>query len=105
MGNKEIAMFRINRREKGKEKLEFLGFNPIYKWEEWELLSIGKTVEDCNGQILMNENELKTALEKGIGRMDVESDEFNNDNDYRFDTVYSKYVNNLTEEEKRHLQF
>ena len=107
-------MFRI-RRNKREETLEFLGFKPIYESEEWELLHINKKkglfgceaprsewrLEDGFGRVVIDEMDLAIALETGIGSIEVDTDEFNSDKDYEFDTIYTKLTDELEANELR----
>ena len=111
--DRSISMFRI-RRNKGEETLEFVGFKPIYESEEWELLHVNKhqwifwdapdtewELEDGFGRTVLGRMEYKLALETGLASIEVDKDEFDYDDDYELDTIYTKLTEELEAEELR----
>ena len=98
--DRTISMFRI-RRNGGNETLEFVGFKPIFESEEWELFHINKHLEDGFGRIVMKQRDLAFALNTGLGSIEIDTDEFNSDEDYKFDTIYTKLTDELEANELR----
>ena len=82
--------------------LTFKGLNRIDQCHDWSQntfirerdFATGKFcnpyLADCSGNQLMNSDELKTALETGIGRLEF---------DGNYDTTYTTYTDELTEDE------
>ena len=108
-----IAMFRINRKQKETEKLEFLGFKPIYECREWAFFHLKDNdfiwFEEENQQSslydeldreVLNAFDYQMAMLTGIGTIEVESKNFNDEEDCQFDTVYTKLIEDLNKQEK-----
>ena len=100
---KMIAMFQIKGGGGNKRSLQFEGFKKIYDCYDWNNFFIHQTDEndvpipedeqvltDETGRELMNAEELKVALETGIGRIEIDGD---------YDTVYTTYAEDLDENE------
>jgi len=108
-----IALFRINRQQKETEKLEFLGFKPIYECEEWAFFHCKKNdyiwfeeedeqscLYDDSDREILNATDYQTAMLTGIGSIEIENDEFDSDDAYSFNTVYAKLIEDLNHQEK-----
>jgi len=100
--NNEIAMFHIGRggRFHNSGYLTFTGFRRIDECNDWGESFINNRDEKqrfCkpymvagNGHLLLDADELKIAMETGIGRLNF---------DYDYDTTYTTYTNNLNDVE------
>jgi hypothetical protein len=100
---KTVAMFHICGGGGNKRGLEFIGFKKIYECADWDAAFVNEENEDGNptpeeereltnesGRVLLDSDELKKALDTGIGRLEIDGD---------YDTVYTVYAEELSEEE------
>ncbi|MDR1553358.1 MAG: hypothetical protein LBS69_07850 [Prevotellaceae bacterium] len=101
---KMIAMFWIHGGGGNRRRVDFCGFKAIDECDDWTNHTYIKDEDEdgnpipeeeqeltnCRGNVLMDAEDLKTALETGIGTLDFDSD---------YDTTYTTYVSDLSEEE------
>ena len=100
---KTIAMFHISGGGGNSRGLEFIGFKEINECGDWDAAFINEEDEDGNpipeeerelthesGRVLMDSDELKKALDTGIGRIEI---------DGYYNTTYTTYAEDLSEEE------
>jgi len=100
---KKVAMFHIGRGGmfNNSGHLSFVGFKKIDDCHDWEQNTFSKSrdeksrfcstfLTDCSGNVLMNADEYKKAIDEGIGTLDF---------DGVYDTTYTTYTEELSDDE------
>ena len=96
----EILMFHICGGGGNRRRLEFKGSEKITNCHTWETLFASNRDErgrfcaeylhDCNGNPIMDSEELKEAMSTGMGCLNIDGD---------CDTTYTSYLKDLSEAE------